>query len=187
MEENKNPRRGRLCYVQSTCASSKGLQALIHHSFSHNGVRLFNCAPRHIRNLTGVTTDTFKHHLDKWLADIPDQPPTPGYSSSHDNTLPSVVLEARNSTYYTWNEWRTTSTPPITGKILQRYQSLHVYLSDLTSLDRTVPWQQWCHLLNHDLTVTARQQTHGYYQPISIDGVKMPNLHLLKGGAPSAF
>ncbi|KAG0730327.1 Transient receptor potential cation channel protein painless [Chionoecetes opilio] len=52
-------------------------------------------SPEHIRDLTGVTTDTFKHHLDKWLADIPDQPPTPGYSSSHDNTLPSVVLEAR--------------------------------------------------------------------------------------------
>ncbi|KAG0711079.1 hypothetical protein GWK47_021397 [Chionoecetes opilio] len=85
----------------STCASSKGLQALIHHSFSHNGVRLFNCAPRHIRDLTGVTTDTFKHHLDKWLADIPDQPPTQGYSSSHDNTLPSVVLEARNRELHT--------------------------------------------------------------------------------------
>ncbi|KAG0719721.1 hypothetical protein GWK47_049918 [Chionoecetes opilio] len=84
-----------LVHVQSTCASSKGLQTLIHHSFSHNGVRLFNCAPRHIRDLTGVTKDTFKHHLDKWLADIPDQQPTPGYSSSHDNTLPSVVLEAR--------------------------------------------------------------------------------------------
>ncbi|KAG0716392.1 hypothetical protein GWK47_009852 [Chionoecetes opilio] len=78
-----------------------GLQTLIHHSFSHNGVRLFNCAPRHIRDLTGVTTDTFKHHLDKWLADIPDQPPTPGYSSSHDNTLPSVVLEARNRELHT--------------------------------------------------------------------------------------
>ncbi|KAG0714642.1 hypothetical protein GWK47_013707 [Chionoecetes opilio] len=101
MEENKNPRRGRLCYVQSTCASSKGLQTLIHHSFSHNGVRLFNCAPRHIRDLTGVITDTFNHHLDKWLADIPDQPPTPGYSSSHDNTLPSVVLEARNRELHT--------------------------------------------------------------------------------------
>ncbi|KAG0719891.1 hypothetical protein GWK47_049573 [Chionoecetes opilio] len=101
MEENKNPKRGRLCYVQSTRASSKGLQTLIHHSFSHNGVRLFNCAPRHIRDLTGVTMDTFKHQLDKWLADIPDQPPTPGYSSSHDNTLPSVVLEARNRELHT--------------------------------------------------------------------------------------
>ncbi|KAG0726034.1 hypothetical protein GWK47_004472 [Chionoecetes opilio] len=101
MEENKNPRKGRLCYVQSTHASSKGLQTLIHHSFSHIGVRLFNCAPRHIRDLTGVTTDTFKHHLDKWLADIPDHPPTPGYSSSHDNTLPSVVLEARNRELHT--------------------------------------------------------------------------------------
>ncbi|KAG0718303.1 hypothetical protein GWK47_052684 [Chionoecetes opilio] len=91
--ENRNPRRGRLCYVQSTRASSKGLQTLIHHSFSHNGVPLFNCAPRHIRDLTGITTDTYKHHLDKWLADIPDQPPTSGYSSSNDfkSLRPSVT------------------------------------------------------------------------------------------------
>merc|ERR1711874_468052 len=30
--------------------------------------RLFNCIPGTIRNLTGVTTDTFKGHLDKWYA-----------------------------------------------------------------------------------------------------------------------
>ncbi|KAG0725173.1 hypothetical protein GWK47_039112 [Chionoecetes opilio] len=53
--ETKNPRRGRL--------------------FSHNGVRLFNCAPRHIRDPTGVTTDTFKHHLDKgWLTSQTNTP-----------------------------------------------------------------------------------------------------------------
>ena len=34
--------------------------------------RAFNSLPRKLRNLTGVTTDTFKKHLDKWLLKIPD-------------------------------------------------------------------------------------------------------------------
>ena len=34
----------------------------------------------HIRNLTGVTTNTFKGHLDKWLKTVPDQPRGGGYS-----------------------------------------------------------------------------------------------------------
>ena len=42
--------------------------------------RLFNCIPGSIRNLTGVTTDTFKGHLDKWLKTVPDQPRGGGYS-----------------------------------------------------------------------------------------------------------
>ena len=42
--------------------------------------RLFNCIPGAIRNLTKVTTDTFKSHLDKWLKTVPDQPRGGGYS-----------------------------------------------------------------------------------------------------------
>ena len=42
--------------------------------------RLFNCIPGSIRNITGVTTDTFKGHLDKWLKTVPDQPRGGGYS-----------------------------------------------------------------------------------------------------------
>ena len=35
--------------------------------------RLFNCIPGSIRNLTDVTTDTFKCHLGEWLKTVPDQ------------------------------------------------------------------------------------------------------------------
>ena len=42
--------------------------------------RLFNCIPGKIRNLTGVTTDTFKRHLDEWLKMVPHQPRGGGYS-----------------------------------------------------------------------------------------------------------
>ena len=42
--------------------------------------RLFNCIPGKIRNITGVTSDTFKNHLDEWLKKMPDQPRVEGYS-----------------------------------------------------------------------------------------------------------
>ena len=42
--------------------------------------RLFNSIPGYIRNITGVTTDTFKRHLDEWLKTVPDQPRVGGYS-----------------------------------------------------------------------------------------------------------
>ena len=40
---------------------------------------LFNCLPKNIRNLTAITTDTFKNHLDRLLQRIPDDPNIPGY------------------------------------------------------------------------------------------------------------
>ena len=43
--------------------------------------RLFNCMPKDLREITGVTVDTFKKHLDKWLMEeVPDQPKCEGYT-----------------------------------------------------------------------------------------------------------
>ena len=42
--------------------------------------RAFNSMPKHLRNITEVTTDTFKRHLDKWLFKIPDQPKFRSYA-----------------------------------------------------------------------------------------------------------
>ena len=37
--------------------------------------RLYNCMPKELREITGVTVDTFKKHLDKWLMEkVPDKP-----------------------------------------------------------------------------------------------------------------
>jgi hypothetical protein len=36
--------------------------------------RAFNCLPSHLKNMTGVRTETFKEHLDKWLKKVPDLP-----------------------------------------------------------------------------------------------------------------
>ena len=66
------------------CANCKFLSTLekwqIYKYSARNTQTLFNCIPGTIRNLTGVTTDTFKSHLDKWLKTVPDQPRGGGYS-----------------------------------------------------------------------------------------------------------
>ena len=63
---------------------------------SHNGVRLFNCLSRHLRDLTGIAPDTFKTHLDKWLSTLPDEPPIPAWHPScHQNTLTQVTSRLR--------------------------------------------------------------------------------------------
>ena len=51
-------------------------------SLQVKGARLFNFVPKEIRNLTGVTVDTFKSGLDAWLTQIPDQPTIPGRQRS---------------------------------------------------------------------------------------------------------
>ncbi|XP_076034513.1 uncharacterized protein LOC143021112 [Oratosquilla oratoria] len=71
-------RKGRLCYVRTTPGSTLNIKSRIHNSFLFSGPRLFNCILPQLRNMTGVSPDTFKKHLDIWLAKIPDQPPTPG-------------------------------------------------------------------------------------------------------------
>ena len=43
---------------------------------------LFNSLPRRLRNMTGVSTDTFKDHLDRWLQTVPDQPRSGGCSNT---------------------------------------------------------------------------------------------------------
>ena len=34
--------------------------------------------------MTGVSTDTFKGHLDRWLQTVPDQPKSAGYNVAAD-------------------------------------------------------------------------------------------------------
>ena len=61
-------------------------------------LRLFNCIPGKIRYITGVTSDTFKNHLDEWLKKVPDQPRGGGYSvAAESNGIQhqTVVLRTR--------------------------------------------------------------------------------------------
>ena len=76
-----NQRRGRTCIIprlpHHTCPSK--IRNLREASFSVRGPQLFNCLPQAVRNIEGVSLLTFKSHLDKALAMIPDEPSVPGY------------------------------------------------------------------------------------------------------------
>ena len=52
----------------------------IHNCPARRIERVFNSIPPKLRNLTGIKTDTFKGHLDKWLKDVPDLPIIGKYS-----------------------------------------------------------------------------------------------------------
>ena len=51
-------------------------------SLKVKGARLFNLVSKEVRNLSGVSMDTFKSVLDVWLSGIPDQPTIPGRQRS---------------------------------------------------------------------------------------------------------
>ena len=64
-------RRERICMKSEAGAEYENLFL---NSFCVRGPKLFNTLPESIRKITGVTTDTFKNKLDKWLSLIPDMP-----------------------------------------------------------------------------------------------------------------
>ncbi|KAG1652806.1 hypothetical protein GQR58_026042 [Nymphon striatum] len=49
-------------------------------SLKVRGPMLFNIVPKKIRNMSGCKTDVLKRPLDKWLANIPDEPQIYGYT-----------------------------------------------------------------------------------------------------------
>ena len=74
-------RHGRRCIVPpiSSSASSR-ISTLREASFAVHGSRLFNTLPQHLRNMTNVELPEFKKELDKFLATVPDEPQSPGYT-----------------------------------------------------------------------------------------------------------
>ena len=76
-----SPRQGRFCVVPPVSkAASQRIQTLREGTFSVNGSKLFNILPPSIRNLRNVGVETFKRKLDEFLATIPDEPQSPGYT-----------------------------------------------------------------------------------------------------------
>ena len=92
-------RRGRSCVLprlarQQTCSAK--INTIRENSFCFQGPKLFNCLPKSIRNITNVTVDTFKHHLDKLLSTVPDQPGVPGYVGSRAAASNSILDQMSN-------------------------------------------------------------------------------------------
>ncbi len=82
-------RNGRTCAVhQPLKSASCRMKSLVHNSFPIRAVQVFNVLPIKVRNIKNCDVDTFKSALDEFLKNIPDEPPTPGYSSvSESNSL----------------------------------------------------------------------------------------------------
>ena len=88
----KHPRRGRECRVPkvSTSAPSR-IQTIRFSSFAVKGPRIFNSLPKHLRNFTGGMVDNFKHRLDVYLQNIPDEPLIPGYTAFRTVNSNSII------------------------------------------------------------------------------------------------
>ena len=69
---NSESRNGRTCKIPQLTSHQGTALTLQENTFKIRGPKLFNAMPKEIRNITGVNTDTFKKHLDKWLTKVPD-------------------------------------------------------------------------------------------------------------------
>ena len=64
------------------------------------GANIFNLSPDNIRNMNTDHVDTFKNHLDIFLASIPDQPTMTGLGRAADsNSLLHQIPLFNNLTY----------------------------------------------------------------------------------------
>ena len=92
-------RRGRFCVLpklKNSLLCSAKINTIRENSFSVQGPKLFNSLPMKNRNITGVSVETFKYHLDKLLTNIPDQPGVPGYVGSRAAATNSITDQIRN-------------------------------------------------------------------------------------------
>ena len=77
---------------------SSKMKSKIHNSPLRETERAFNSLPKNLRNLTGVTMDTFKKHLDEWLLKSPDLPKCKGYArfvSTKSNAIYDQIMVKR--------------------------------------------------------------------------------------------
>ena len=103
IESKYNSRRGRLCKIPTLpnqqCSST--VKNAREASLSIRGPRLFNSLPKCIRNVTGVSVNSFKRRLDKFLTQLPDEPTVDGYyglRSYTSNSLIDIIPQTRMAT-----------------------------------------------------------------------------------------
>ena len=90
-----NGRTGRKCDIKQIRGRTAKVRSLIYNSLPNYGARLFNCLPKHIRDMTGTNVDKFKRTLDNFLCCVPDEPGVPGYiqlRQAMSNSLTDQVL-----------------------------------------------------------------------------------------------
>ena len=75
----QHQRLGRLMKLPPLCNTApSAVKRARETSLQVKGAKLFNCIPRELRDTFTGTVEAFKAGLDRWLADIPDQPTVPG-------------------------------------------------------------------------------------------------------------
>ena len=75
---NIDDRCGRKCRIPEIKQSAPcRIKTMRYSSLAYDGPKLFNCLPLNIRNITKCSVEQFKTELDKFLAEIPDQPLIP--------------------------------------------------------------------------------------------------------------
>ena len=76
-------------------AATNKSQHMYDESFAVVGPRLWNCIPAETTRKTKLST--FKTALGSFLKQIPDTPPTPGYTSINNNSILSYAVSGRPS------------------------------------------------------------------------------------------
>ena len=82
IETTVSDRRGRFCNESHVVDGRIG--TLAYNSFRWKAIRLFNCLPIELRNLSACSILTFKKKLDLHLSNICDDPSNPNYNNSLD-------------------------------------------------------------------------------------------------------
>ena len=91
-------RRGRYCVIPTlkTRSCSAKISTIRENSFAIHTPTVFNSLPKKLRDITGVTVETFKHHLDRCLSNIPDQPSVSGYSGQRAAATNSIIHQIKH-------------------------------------------------------------------------------------------
>ena len=79
---NEGGRLGRKCSsppIRNNAPSD--VKRIRYASLAVKGPQLFNSIPADLRNLSNCSVDIFKRALDKFLAEVPDEPLIPGYTA----------------------------------------------------------------------------------------------------------
>ena len=72
-------RLGRKCQLPKIPSGKLG--KICEASLIFNGAQLFNVLPKPLRDMSGVSLDSFKRALDQFLNTVPDEPQIPGYTA----------------------------------------------------------------------------------------------------------
>ena len=90
-----NDRKGRMVDIPKKSDSALG-NKLKDQSLTLRGGQVFNSLPIYLRNSTNITLDTFKSRLDRFLEQIPDNPPIPepirSCKGKHSNSIQDWIV-----------------------------------------------------------------------------------------------